>query len=494
MLILLTIAALIILCISQIDFRKIYLALKIPGPFPLPILGNALLFYDKSPEEIRRIGEQLFEKYGNIFSAWMGPQFTVTISDRKFVEYVLTSSKFNEKASPYSLLKPWLNDGLLISKGSKWYQRRKIITPAFHFGVLDEYVRVFDRECIVFVEILSKFNSADKVDLSDLIRLCSLDIICESAMGVNVNAQRNSDSEYVNAVDKMMSILNRRCFSIPHRLDLSFKFTSAYREQTNCLKILHSFTDKVIKERRKRLLESSANMDETKSKKTLLDILLQSTIDGKPLTDKEIREEVDTFMVEGHDTIKSALTFCFYAIAKHPEVQRKCFQEIRDVLGDDPMRPVTLKDLNNLRYLDLIIKETLRIFPPIPMLGRRNLKEASIGEYTIPKDTDVLIVTHFLTHNPKLFPEPLEFRPERFLEENSADILAFISHFPFGAGLRSCIGHKYAILEMKAVITRILRHFDVSLAEESKAFPLLTYEIVLTSKEKIYFHLQPRLY
>lgn len=181
-------------------------------------------------------------------------------------------------------------------------------------------------------------------------------------------------------------MLNNRIYGFFHRVDFFFQFTSSYKEQTNALKILHGFTDKVISERRNKLLEDNTsrnNDDKSITKNTLLDILLQSTIDGKPLTDLDIREEVDTFMVEvwynsaseqrttelllffnqneqGHDTIKSALTFCFYSVAKRPEVQRKCFQEIRDVLGDDPTKPVSMNDLNNLSYLDLVIKETLR--------------------------------------------------------------------------------------------------------------------------------------
>lgn len=139
----------------------------------------------------------------------------------------------------------------------------------------------------------------------------------------------------------------------------------------------------------------------------------------------------------------------------------------------------------------------------------------SKGTYTFPKGTDIIIAPHMLTHNPKLFPEPLEFRPERFSENESAEQLAFFSYFPFSAGPRNCkfilfptrllgnwiffhnisgIGQKYAILEMKALFTKVLRHFEMSLAEDSQDFPSLVGEMILISENKIYFHLKPRLY
>lgn len=156
------------------------------------------------------------------------------------------------------------------------------------------------------------------------------------------------------------------------------------------MKILHDFTDNVIKARRQEILKNStistqhANDDDigTKRKLALLDVLLQSTINGNPLTDLEIREEVDTFVFEGHDTTTSGISFCLYELAKNPKVQEKCFEEIRDIIGDDLEKSVTLKDLTELKYLELVIKESLRLYPSVPFFGRKLREDLEIGKIT----------------------------------------------------------------------------------------------------------------
>lgn len=221
---------------------------------------------------------------------------------------------------------------------------------------------------------------------------------------------------------------------------------------------------------------------------------------------------INSKITQGHDTTKSALSFCFYSIAKNPEIQRKCFEEIRDVLGDDWTRPASLSDLNSLKYLDLVIKETLRQFPTVPIIGRKATEETTIGEYellflfpmlniilsvgnfTYPKGTDIILIPHLLTHNPKFFPNPLEFRPERFLEDETAEQSVFFSYIPFSAGPRNCIGQKYAVLEMKTLLAKVLSHFEISLAEDSQAFPSLVGEMILISENIIYFHMKPRIF
>lgn len=159
------------------------------------------------------------------------------------------------------------------------------------------------------------------------------------------------------------------------------------RREKKTLKILHDFTDNVIKMRRRELESNNASQESenddsgigSKRKLALLDMLLHSTIDGKPLSDLDIREEVDTFVFEGHDTTTSGISFCLYNLAKYPHVQQKCMEEIRNVIGDDVEKLVTLQDLNELKYLELVIKESLRLFPSVPFFGRKLKEDFEVG-------------------------------------------------------------------------------------------------------------------
>jgi len=211
-------------------------------------------------------------------------------------------------------------------------------------------------------------------------------------MGVSINAQSNADSEYVQAVKTISMVLHKRMFNILYRFDLTYMLTPLARAEKKALDVLHQFTEKIIVQRREEIIRGgnesgngNGNSEDAdvgaKRKMAFLDILLQSTIDDRPLSNLDIREEVDTFMFEGHDTTSSALMFFFYNIATHPEAQRKCFEEIRSVVGQDKATPVTYELLNHLHYVDLCIKETLRMYPSVPLLGRKVLEDCEISEW-----------------------------------------------------------------------------------------------------------------
>ena len=151
------------------------------------------------------------------------------------------------------------------------------------------------------------------------------------------------------------------------------------------MKVLHEFTDSVIIARRDELLKKETypkeNVDtESTRRLALLDVLLQSTIDDKPLSNREIREEVDTFMFAGQDTTSSGMSFCLYNLAKYPEVQQKVYTEVKNVIGCDVDKPVTVQHLKDLNYLELVFKETLRMYPPAPLFGRETQEDAIISE------------------------------------------------------------------------------------------------------------------
>ncbi|KAG4065113.1 hypothetical protein HA402_007510 [Bradysia odoriphaga] len=495
------VGGILLLLLLATNIRKIFYSLRLPGPIPLPIIGNGLLFFNKSPAENFQIVGKLVNDYGDVARIWLGPNLLAIIKNPKYLETILTSPKYIEKSGEYKYVKPWLNDGLLLSKGSKWFQRRKILTPAFHFKILEQFVEIFDAQSRILVETLAKYDQKTEVEIFPLVTLCALDVICESAMGTQINAQQNSNSDYVLAVKKISHIIHMRMFSAILRENFLFRFSRLYSEQKRALKTLHGFADKVINERRNTILTSNSDhndsVDESigvKRKLAFLDILLQSTINGKPLSNSDIREEVDTFMFEGHDTTTSAITFCLYCIAQYPEVQQKCFQEIRDVIGDDVTKPVTLNDLNNLNYFDLVIKETLRIFPSVPLIGRELQEEVVIGKYTLPKGTNIVIPIYFMGHDPNNFVNPEVFTPERFLVERNTEKNNPFSYIPFSAGPRNCIGQKFAVLEIKSLVTKVLRYFEISLAENSKEYPTLLAELILIPESKINFHVKPRIY
>lgn len=158
-------------------YRSISLANKLPGPPALPILGNALMFLGKSPPELVKIIEALSKKYGRTARILIGPQVQILISDPKDAEVILGSQKLIDKSDEYNFIAQWLGTGLLISSGQKWFARRKVITPTFHFKILEQFVEVFDKHSGIFVKNLAKCKGR-VIDVFPQITLCALDVIC----------------------------------------------------------------------------------------------------------------------------------------------------------------------------------------------------------------------------------------------------------------------------------------------------------------------------
>lgn len=167
------------------------------------LLGHVKNFINVPPAEIFKTVRRAFREKGKVWKLFLLQDTLLMVADPKIMEVVLGSQKLIKKSVEYTLLRRWLNDGLLLASGKKWLSRRRIITPTFHFKILEEFVEVFDRNSTILVDLLKRETESDKsVDIYPFVTLALLDVICETSMGCSINAQMNADSEYVQAVQE----------------------------------------------------------------------------------------------------------------------------------------------------------------------------------------------------------------------------------------------------------------------------------------------------
>ncbi|XP_043065323.1 LOW QUALITY PROTEIN: probable cytochrome P450 4d21 [Drosophila ficusphila] len=483
--------------------NKTFKKSRISGPPLIPIFGNVLQLMFLNPENMLQFFGNQFNKYGDSFRLWALGECAIYTKDIKIFEALLSSNTLLEKAQLYRFVRHFLGDGILLSTGRKWNTRRKAIAPAFHFKCLENFVEIMDKHSGVMVEKLREVaDGKTSVNVFKYISKEALDVITETAMGVQVNAQHNADFPYTRALKSVVYIESNRMASFLQRFDWLFPLATprVYRRLKNDIRTMQEFTDQVIRERRSVLERSKADGtyqplflgDEDtghKSKISLIDILLQATIDDKPLSDVDIREEVDTFVFAGTDTTTSAVSHALHVISRYPKVQDLIYKELIDVLGQDPNAPVTQSQLLSLKYLDCVIKEAMRLHPPVPLIGRHIPKDLQIGEKTIPGDTDIMLVSYFVFRDPEYFPDPLTFKPERWLNEEKVTHPK-IAYIPYSAGPKNCIGQKYAILQMKTLISKVIRHYEL-LPMGGELNP--TYTFILSSSTGNHLGLKPRI-
>ncbi|XP_068204684.1 cytochrome P450 4C1-like [Palaemon carinicauda] len=270
----------------------------------------------------------------------------------------------------------------------------------------------------------------------------------ETAMGCSINAQDDNKSDYVKAVDRITSIIQLRQVRPWLQPEFLFKLSGLSKDHDNCIKVLHETAYKAIRARRKQYderindlptLQSKADEDIGKKKRlAFLDLLLEYTENDQPLTDESIREEVDTFMFEGHDTTSAAINWSLYLLGCYPEIQERVYQELTEVLGTSD-QPITTRELRQLKYTENCIKEALRLYPSVPIMARELCEDIVISNYRIPAGTMLAILTYHIHRDPAHFPNPEVFDPDGFLPENSQGRHPY-AYIPFSAGPRNCIG------------------------------------------------------
>lgn len=450
-----------------------------------------------------------------LFRIYLGLQPSVVVYRAEFAEKILSDPQNIGKHSSYRFLYPWLGLSLLTSTGNEWRQRRKLLTPAFHFKTLDNYVPTINARCAEFVDYLNALPQKEDIRLFYEISKLTLDCVGDTTMGFKMESlKRKSTYSYALAMFQYLVIARTlRPWVWPNWI---YEMLDEGRAARRCCEVLHHWSRTIIRARRDYLVNLSENTkeigkydpnaratplllndvdeDDVQSKlpktgTSFLDTLLAMHLRDPKLTLEHIREEVDTVLFAGQDTTATTVAFTLYLLGLHKESEQRVLDEIDDVFGDDFTRDITQEDLRKLKYLDACAKEAMRLFPPIPIIGRRLETDMKMGDYVIPRGVELITLVSQLHRDPEYFPDPERFCPDRFFGGRRPD--SPFAYIPFSAGPRNCIGQKVALLEMKIILAHFLRHYRVE-----PSWPIhklkICFEVVTRAKGGLRVRLVPR--
>lgn len=471
------------------------------SPCALPWVGTVLAFPPKAHDSFT-LAKQWMKEYDHLICLWLGPIPFIITSRADYTEAILSSKTLITKSGFYKFVKEWLGTGLLTSTGVKWKKRRRAITPSFHFNILNGFASIFEEQAQVLVEKLNRVaQSGESIDIQLPVSLAKLDVICETSMGVKVNAQGAPTSSYVTAINSLNSHIQARMKSPWLWPRFLYTFTAAGQEFYKNLDIVQGFTSDVINrsiarrkaEKEKRSEENGAIEEDERQRsggarrkqKVFLDTLLD-LFDVGEMDIAGIQDEVDTFMFEGHDTTATALSWTLYELGRRPDLQERLHAELTNAdasLG-------IIERVKSIKYLDHVLKEGLRLHPPVPIYARIVDADTVVDGKMIPKGTNIAIFTYMLHRNPTYWNDPDTFNPDRFGEEEFFRRHPYV-FVPFSAGSRNCIGQKFALLEEKIMLYYIVLKLKfVSLQKEEEICDC--FEVIHKSENGLYLNFQSR--
>ncbi|XP_051017134.1 cytochrome P450 3A9-like isoform X1 [Acomys russatus] len=437
--------------------------LGISGPKPLPFMGNILAYRDGFWEFDR----QCHKKYGKMWGFYEGRQPILAIMDPDIIKTVLVKECYstftNRRAfGPVGILKK----AITVSENEEWKRLRTLLSPTFTSGKLKEMFPIINQYADLLVKnVRCGAEQGDPIIMKEVFGAYSMDVITGTSFGVNVDSLNNPQNPFVQKVKKLLKFN----FLDPFFLSvILFPFLTPIFDALEITifprDVIRFFRTSVEQMKEKRMQEKE------KQRLDFLQLMInsQNSKDKEShqgLSDLEIAAQSIFFIFAGYETTSSALSFAMYLLATHPDVQKKLQDKIDDALPNKA--PATYDALVQMEYLDMVVNETLRLYPVGGRLERICKKDVEINGVFIPKGTIVMVPTFALHKDPNCWPEPEEFCPERFSKKNQDSINPY-TYLPFGNGPRNCIGMRFALMNMKVALVRILQNFSFQPCKETQ--------------------------
>jgi cytochrome P450 len=396
--------------------------------------------------------ERCAREYGDEVPIRLGPNRAWIVSHPDRIEDVLvTHNKSFKKHSGLSFFRYILGDGLLTSEGPQWLAQRRLMQPAFHAKQLARYIPVFVE---LTRAMLASWKPGEPRDLYREFAHLTLGIAARTLFAADTSADAEGVSATLRSIVADNDIRMRQLVPWPMWLP-----TPSNRRLKAAVAKLDAVLYAIIARRR---ADGGAGDD-------LLSTLLRATdeIDGRKMTDRQLRDEVMTLFLAGHGTSANALAWSWYLLAKHPAEAEKLHAEADAVLGD---REPTAADLPRLVFANRVVSESMRLYPPAYLIGREALEPLDLGGLKLRRGDTVFMSQWVVHRDGRWFPEPERFDPERWAGD-AAERLPKYAYFPFGGGPRVCIGNTFARTELPLVLAEIARHWRFTLADDRPVTP-----------------------
>ncbi|KAL4230411.1 Cytochrome P450 3A4 [Mactra antiquata] len=442
----------------------------IPGPTPKWIMGN---MKDLIEEGVYGSDRRYAETYGRYCSFYFGNHPVIMVFDPEIIHEITIAqfSKFYNRGDTVIPTERWQNS-INNAKGSKWKYLRSVIQPAFSSAKIKVMSPIIRKS---FDELLSILNNnvGEEIDISERYSALTMDVICTTAFGIEVNSQKNKEDPFVKHASKVLGVgltnyvlMLNFIFPTPFIRKIIMRITGDWTDR----KAMDFLTQTVKQAIEMRMKDSSVDyhdllklmMDTQMNTNGEHGISVNKTFEQMKqdgMSDEDIVINGIIMLAAGYDTTSSLLTWITYYLALYPDHQVRLYEEIQQIVGTNH-RDVTFDDIMKMEFLEMFMQETLRLKSPAGRFNRQPKVDVEIKGLKFKKGDDITIGTHGIHSNPLYWPDPDKFDPERFAPENKHKIIPY-SYLPFGAGPRNCVGMKLALAEAKMVIVHLLQRMRV---------------------------------
>jgi len=411
-----------------------------PGPSGEPLFGSSRR-YARDPFRFLSACERA---YGSVVQFDLGPLNTYLLTDPADIERVLVSEadQFRKPDFQSDALGDLLGKGLLLSEGQTWRKQRRLATPAFD---MDRLMGFADRIVDHNDDLLADWADGTSVDVEQDMTQVTLAVIVDLMLGTDLTDER------VRTIRESLVPLGARFepdpvrFAAPRWLPMP-----GDGEYDAAVETMERVIDDIVTERRGTHGDAAAD----EGPDDLLSILLRAQDRGEQ-SRRQIRDEVMTMLLAGHDTTALTLTYAWYLLSQHPEAERRLHAEVDEVLGGD--RP-TMADVGELEFVERVIDESMRLYPPVYTMFREPKSAVELGGYRVPEDAAIMLSQWAMHRSERYWDEPDAFDPDRW--DDGVDRPRF-AYFPFGGGPRHCIGKHLAKLEAKLILARTAQQYSL---------------------------------